>query len=413
MSTPPSGCYCAAGATSTGFEKISRVQFNTIDNPSTSTAGYENFTAISTTVIKGQVIPITVTISGPFPEDQVIVWIDFNQNGSFSDPGEMVFSSAQGVGPHTSPITISPTALTGSTRMRIRMHDAGVYTGNTPNSAPCGNSTYGQVEDYTVNIQPCVVGNVTTQPANRSVQCSGTTTFTVATSGSAITYLWQVNDNSPLDWQNLVNGGVYSGATTNTLTLTNVPSTMTGYRYRVIYQGACTGTKFSNEATLTVTPLVATVNPTSATICTGTIRQLSLTNTLGSVNLIEEGFNSVLPTGWSQQNLSNPVGPTSWFQGATAIFNAQSGANNSYIAANWQNTTTTGVGTISTWLFTPNVAIKNGDILRFWSRKIAPDDFPDQNLKISPFLIATFGVNNQVLMVPTPVVVVFCQLAAI
>ena len=274
MSTPPSGCYCAAGATSTGFEKISRVQFNTIDNPSTSTAGYENFTAISTTVIKGQVIPITVTISTPDLPDQVLVWIDFNQNGSFSDPGEQVYTSALGVGPHTGSITISTTALTGPTRMRIRMHDSSLG----PNSAPCGNSTYGQVEDYTVNIQPCVVGNITTQPANRSVQCSGTTTFTVATSGSAITYLWQVNDNSPLDWQNLVNGGVYSGATTNTLTLTNVPATMSGYRYRVIYQGPCTGTRFSNEATLTVTSLIATVNPASATICTGSIQQLTLSN---------------------------------------------------------------------------------------------------------------------------------------
>ncbi|MCB9055954.1 MAG: hypothetical protein H6549_08820 [Chitinophagales bacterium] len=48
-------CYCTAGATSTFlFEKISRVQFGSIDNTSFSgTAGYEDFTALSTNALKG------------------------------------------------------------------------------------------------------------------------------------------------------------------------------------------------------------------------------------------------------------------------------------------------------------------------------------------------------------------------
>src|SRR5690606_29189408 len=46
--------YCAAGATNTGFEKISNVTFVDINNPSTSTAGYENFTSVSTDVTQGE-----------------------------------------------------------------------------------------------------------------------------------------------------------------------------------------------------------------------------------------------------------------------------------------------------------------------------------------------------------------------
>src|SRR5690606_39015226 len=48
----------------------------------------------------------------------------------------------------TGDITIPITALAGNTRMRVRMH----YTASGGNYTPCGNSGYGQVEDYTVNI---------------------------------------------------------------------------------------------------------------------------------------------------------------------------------------------------------------------------------------------------------------------
>ena len=140
--------YCAAGATSTGFEKISNVQFNTINNPSTSTAGYEDFTAVSTTVAQGSTYTFTGTISTGYAEDEIIVWIDFNQDQDFDDPGEEVFNSPTGVGPHSGPINIPANAMTGNTRMRVRLHD----TANGPNATPCGNSTYGQVEDYSINI---------------------------------------------------------------------------------------------------------------------------------------------------------------------------------------------------------------------------------------------------------------------
>lgn len=141
-------CYCAAGATSTSFEKISRVQFNTIDNPSTSTAGYENFFNVSTEITQSMTYPITVTIAGGYSSDQVLVWIDYNQNGFFTDPGELVYTSANGVGPHTANIVIPFASVTGATGMRVRMHD----TSSGANATACGTSTYGQVEDYTVVI---------------------------------------------------------------------------------------------------------------------------------------------------------------------------------------------------------------------------------------------------------------------
>ena len=129
---PNSSCYCAAGATSTAFEKISNVTFGTINNNSTSTAGYENFLTQSTNVIAGQTLPISVSLSNGFSSDVVRVWIDFNQDGDFTDAGEAVYVSAQGVGPHVGNITIPGSATIGSTRMRVRMYDASFGANTTP-----------------------------------------------------------------------------------------------------------------------------------------------------------------------------------------------------------------------------------------------------------------------------------------
>jgi len=142
------GDYCEAGAIETDFEKIANVTFNTINNNSSSTAGYEDFTSISTPVSRGANYSFSATSPESYTTNQVIVWIDFNQNGDFSDPGEQVLITSPGGSPWTGNIAIPTNAELGETRMRIRLHDAEFG----PNSTPCGNSQYGQVEDYTLVI---------------------------------------------------------------------------------------------------------------------------------------------------------------------------------------------------------------------------------------------------------------------
>jgi hypothetical protein len=83
---PQSACYCTAGATSTAFEKISRVQYSNVNRASTSTAGYENFLTDTAVVEIGAAMPITVTLSGGFASDRVSVWIDLNQDGDLPMP---------------------------------------------------------------------------------------------------------------------------------------------------------------------------------------------------------------------------------------------------------------------------------------------------------------------------------------
>ncbi len=75
-----------------------------------------------------------------------------------------------------------------------------------------------------------------------------------------------------------------------------------------------------------------------------------------------EGFDDIttLPgMGWAFQNNSSPLGLTDWFQGNDTVFPAHAGAPTAYIGANFNNTS--GVGTISNWMLTPEIALANGD----------------------------------------------------
>ncbi len=156
---PPSD-YCEASANSLQFEKISNVTFAGINNNSTSNAGYEDFTlGTPASVVAGQSYPLSVTTAGGFSTDQVLAWVDWDHNSVF-DAGEIIFSSAVGIGPFNGNVTVPLTATAGTTRMRVRLHDTyvGANYPNTPNPTPCDTSTYGQVEDYTVDMIGIITG---------------------------------------------------------------------------------------------------------------------------------------------------------------------------------------------------------------------------------------------------------------
>jgi hypothetical protein len=160
--------YCTAGTTNTTFERITNVTMGSINNTS-GASSYSNYTNLSTNVSVGVGTSITVTIGNAYTTDRVLIWCDWNRNGTLTDAGEAVFASAQGVGPFTTTITPPAGTTAGGVRMRIRLTDAGAG----PNLTPCGTSTYGEVEDYTLNVTgtlaPIVIAEepVVEQPAMR------------------------------------------------------------------------------------------------------------------------------------------------------------------------------------------------------------------------------------------------------
>lgn len=95
--------------------------------------------------------------------------------------------------------------------------------------------------------------------------------------------------------------------------------------------------------------------------------------------VISENFNSVASlagSGWAIVNNSSAGGSTSWFQGNTGIFDAQSGAADSYIAANFL--AAGAGGNISDWLILPEINLSGGVTLTFYTRTEADSVFPDR-----------------------------------
>jgi len=145
-------CYCTSTATSTADSRIDRVQFGTIDQVSPNTCQtYTDYTSVSTNVIIGQTYDLTVTqgsCGGQYTR-YGRVWIDWNQNGLFTDPGEQVYEFGPSAlsGAFTGQVSPPVTAAYGTTRMRVVVAESNFQP-------PCGTYTWGETEDYFVNVLP-------------------------------------------------------------------------------------------------------------------------------------------------------------------------------------------------------------------------------------------------------------------
>ncbi|HAS41215.1 MAG TPA: hypothetical protein DCS93_12090 [Microscillaceae bacterium] len=146
--TPPAPTYCASTSNNANDEYISRVRLGSIDNSSTASGGYSDYTSVSTDVNAGSSYTITInpTWTGTVYNEAYSVWIDFNQDGDFTDAGEQVFTQGNTTSATISgSISIPSSALSGATRMRVSMKYNGIPTS-------CETFSYGEVEDYTVTI---------------------------------------------------------------------------------------------------------------------------------------------------------------------------------------------------------------------------------------------------------------------
>ena len=114
----------------------------------------------------------------------------------------------------------------------------------------------------TVNYAP----EILTQPVSSSICENTSTSFSVTAQGTGITYQWFVDTGA--GFNPVANAGVYTGATTNTLTLTNVPRIFDNYRYRVEVTGTCI--PIARSATVQLDVSIATIintQPADSTIC--------------------------------------------------------------------------------------------------------------------------------------------------
>jgi len=193
-STP---AYCAATGSNTQYEWISNVKFNTINNTSTGSGGYSNFTSISSIVNKGTAYTLTLTpaFAGTAYTEYFKVYIDYNGDLDFADAGELVYSSPGTTAAVNASVTIPTSAITGNVRMRVMMKD-GAITG------PCESFTYGEVEDYTLSIQVGSTGTTCGVPAGLTNSAVGTTTASLSWGAvtGATNYTVQYKKSTATTW---------------------------------------------------------------------------------------------------------------------------------------------------------------------------------------------------------------------
>jgi hypothetical protein len=139
------GQYCAADGGND--EYISGVELGSINNTGTTADGYHDYTALSTDLYQGESASITVTNGNSYSADDLGVWVDWNQDSDFDDADENVVCESGNGGQGTYSFTIPAGATLGATVMRVRIKYSGSDCGS-----PCGSTTYGEVEDYTINV---------------------------------------------------------------------------------------------------------------------------------------------------------------------------------------------------------------------------------------------------------------------
>jgi PKD repeat protein len=128
---------------------ITLVQLGTINNATgaSSSPYYTYYSSLSTNLIPGSGYTITLSPGTYASNNYIAVWIDYNQNGVF-ETTEKLGNILAPPTPATSVInfTVPADATAGTTRMRVRE----VYSNTSID--PCASYTYGEAEDYNVNI---------------------------------------------------------------------------------------------------------------------------------------------------------------------------------------------------------------------------------------------------------------------
>jgi len=270
--------YCTSGAIVSADEEIYNVMLNGAQTnnlysftngcstpapgPGSSLSLYSNFKTLGalTTIVAGSATTWSVAeneCDGPtYYYNGIGIWIDFNQNGLFTDPGENIYldnTTIQSPRNLNGSFTVPTSALTGSTVMRVIVAEG--YSGTS--LTPCLNSYgYGETEDYRVDVVPpvpcsgtpganSVVGPTAAICPNSSAYLSLANNYTVG----GITFQWQSSTASNVGPWTTISGATNNNYTTPSLTVATY------------YQAIITCTNSAGVTTATVSQVL--VQPTT------------------------------------------------------------------------------------------------------------------------------------------------------
>jgi hypothetical protein len=195
------------------------------------------------TVTAGQTATFTASASGtPTP---MVQW-QVNSGGGWSN------------------ITDNSTATTDTLTLSNVTADMDGWEYQAVFSNGVGNPAATNAATLTVNSAP----TISSSPSNAMVTAGQTATFTAAASGNPMpTVQWQVSTDSGKTFSTITDN---STATTETLTLSNVTTAMSGWEYQAVFSNGVGDPVTTSAAMLTVNPAI-TLSPSGGSLTAGAV----------------------------------------------------------------------------------------------------------------------------------------------
>ena len=141
---------CTARGTSTHYEWVETVDINGTPISTGNNNGLFRNGCYSYLLVQGETATFTLSpgYAGSSYPERWKIWIDWNNNDDFTDPGEEVYSSGGGItGPASGSFAV-PTVLPGGYQARIRI---AMRWGTAPSA--CGVYHWGEVEEFQVYVR--------------------------------------------------------------------------------------------------------------------------------------------------------------------------------------------------------------------------------------------------------------------
>ncbi|HRH47655.1 MAG TPA: GEVED domain-containing protein [Panacibacter sp.] len=150
--------YCSTGGLNSTADWIDLVWLGSIQSGTGNNNGYADLTYLTTKAAPGATVSgyLSASYGAGNHNEFFRVWVDFNIDGDFDDPGEKVIdTSTTSIGWIVSSFVVPANAKTGTTRMRVSME-------NLSAPLPCGTYAAGETEDYGFVIQNAAATSVNT-----------------------------------------------------------------------------------------------------------------------------------------------------------------------------------------------------------------------------------------------------------
>jgi hypothetical protein len=284
--------FCSSAATNTAGARIDSVSFSTIkkQNPAGCTSYTDNKSLIAT-VEPGQSVPLFIKLNScdATAADKIVkAFIDYNNDGDFTDAGETIYTSAvvNGNGEFTGTVTI-PSALTQGhySILRIVMQE----TSAAENVNACGSYVKGETQDYRIFVSaPTNDIGITELVSPMAGDCATGTQYatikfrnfgSVAKSNIPLTAVIRQGATNIATLNGTYTGSVAAGAEVE-YTFQTAFAVAAGTSYTITSTSSLTGDQFSgnNELVSTVAIAAVTATPTGTAVICGTTANLTATS---------------------------------------------------------------------------------------------------------------------------------------